>query len=93
MRFIGSGLPELFHNNLARIDDTHTLFCNQCRGGARAYELIVMIVSVQGSEGGKKGNKPRGGMQQRSLSRRRKSLARTVCGLSIAYNSTTDQAS
>ena len=40
MCFIGSSLPELFHNHLARIDNTPTLFGSQCRGGARAYELV-----------------------------------------------------
>jgi hypothetical protein len=51
MCFIGSGHPQLFHNDPAQIDNIRTLFGDQCRGGMRGYELIIVIVKQQKKRG------------------------------------------
>ena len=56
MCFIGSGCSEVFHKDLALIDNMRTLFGSQRRGGARAYELIIMIVNGQECESKKVAN-------------------------------------
>jgi hypothetical protein len=50
MCFIGSGHPQLCHNDPAQIDNMRTLFGSQCREGVRGQELIIMIVKGQESE-------------------------------------------